>query len=655
LPKAAGSSFSIPRSARVVCLLLAVSLVATPAAAVRVCTYNILNFPGSDGPTRVDDFRLALEGVDADVIVIQEMLSQTGVNMFLNDVLDEIAPGEYTAGPFVNGPDTDNALFYRPGVVELISHQEIETALRNISEYVLRPVGYGSSESEFRAYSLHLKAGTASDDLSKRLAEATILRNHLNDLAAGSNFIVGGDYNIRSSTEAAYQKLVGSGADNDGRSKDPINRPGTWNNNSAFADIHTQSTRTTSFGGGATGGLDDRYDQLLISYSLADGEGMDFEGTHVSYGNDGLHFNMAINDGTNHAVGQAVADALHQAADHLPLYADFDVPARIDAPAALDFGDAIVGAAVTLPLSLENVAAPPADELDYELSVPSGFGGPGGLFELEPGDLASHEISMDTAAAGDRSGVLTITSDDYDDPFHAVALSGRVVDHAAPSLATTEIVLLDTLDFGAHPAGEFDPGSVFVFNVDWGSSQALLDVHSAEIIGAGGRFGFAGGFTPAEVGGVPAEYSIVFDDEGAAEDSLYTALVTLSTRDDQSVHGASELDQLEIVLRAFVEPGTSVPDDPTLALGLDLASPNPSRDGALLALTIPEASEVRAHVLDVTGRLVTELASGRLPAGTHRLTWDGRDGTGREVASGIYFVRVEVEDWVDSRKLVRLR
>jgi hypothetical protein len=52
---------------------------------------------------------------------------------------------------------------------------------------------------------------------------------------------------------------------------------------------------------------------------------------------------------------------------------------------------------------------------------------------------------------------------------------------------------------------------------------------------------------------------------------------------------------------------------------------------------------------------VARIASGRLPSGVHRLTWDGRDGTGREVASGIYFVRVEVDGWTDSRKLVRLR
>ena len=160
-------------------LILAVAVAlaaAVPAEAVRVCSYNILNFPGSTGTARLPYFRTVIQEVDPDVMVVQEMLSLTGVNQFLNGVMNYSTPGLYAAGPFVNGPDTDNAIFYKPDVVELVSHSEISTALRNISEYVLRPVGYTSTEAEFRVYSLHLKAGTSSSDLTKRLAEATILR-----------------------------------------------------------------------------------------------------------------------------------------------------------------------------------------------------------------------------------------------------------------------------------------------------------------------------------------------------------------------------------------------------------------------------------------------------------------------------------------------
>ena len=51
---------------------------------------------------------------------------------------------------------------------------------------------------------------------------------------------------------------------------DPINTPGSWNNNEDFRGVHTQSTRTSSsgFGGGAGGGLDDRFDFIMVSQNL---------------------------------------------------------------------------------------------------------------------------------------------------------------------------------------------------------------------------------------------------------------------------------------------------------------------------------------------------------------------------------------------------
>ena len=632
------------------------ALLPQPAAAVRVVTYNILNFPGSTGAAREDDFRTVVQELDADVLVVQEMLSQTGVNQFLNNVLNYGAPGTYAAGPFVNGPDTDNALFYRVSTIDFVSTQQISTALRDISEYIVRPVGYSSADAELRVYSQHLKAGSSSLDQSKRLAEATILRNHMNTFPAGGHFMVAGDLNIRASSESAYQKLVGSEANNNGRVKDPLDEPGTWHDNYSFAWIHTQSPRTTSFGGGATGGMDDRFDQTLISYALDDGEGLDYiADSYVSYGNDGYHFNMAINSGTNYAVGSIIADALHEAADHLPVYADFQVPARIDAQTAMDFGDAIVGSFVALPLIVENVAVPPADELDYTLAAPAGFSVASGPHELAVGASADHDVSMDTSAAGVLSGILTIASDDVDYPSWSVALSGTSLDHAVPSLSDSGVLLTDTLDFGAHGEGEFPTPELRVFNHGYSELQVVLDIHSAEIAGGEGRFGFVGGFAPQSAGVSPAVFTLEFDDGGAVPDHLYSAVLTLRTRDDTSVQGWADLDSLRVHLSAFVQSGSSVPENEVRSFALAFGSANPFRDEAILALTIPNDGRALVQVYDVTGRLIRTLVAGELPAGTHRVTWDGRDNLGRPCASGVYLSRASCGPDTDIRKLVLLR
>lgn len=281
-----------------------------------IATYNILNYPGSDAAIRNPYFRAVIHSMKPDVLIVQEMLSQTGVTTFLNEVMNKYQPGLYSTVPFNDGPDSDNSFYYKAGKVTYIGAQYIGTALRDIAEYTFR---HNNSGEVIKIYSLHLKASATTDDENKRLAEATILRNHMNALPANTNFIVGGDFNIYKSTEPAYIKLTGSEADNDGRCFDPRPITGTWNQ-SAYAIHHTQSPRVRAFGGGSTGGLDDRFDMLLNSFSLTDNL---ISASYKAYGNDGNHYNDSINRLPNSAVPDSVAHGLHYSADHIPVVAKY--------------------------------------------------------------------------------------------------------------------------------------------------------------------------------------------------------------------------------------------------------------------------------------------------------------------------------------------
>jgi endonuclease/exonuclease/phosphatase family metal-dependent hydrolase len=190
---------------------------------------------------------------------------------------------------------------------------------------------HNESGVQFNIYGLHLKASSGDSNAQQRLAETTILRNYLDDLPSGSHFLVAGDFNIysnSSSSEPAFDMLTGEGNDDDGRLFDPIDRIGHWHNNSSYADVHTQSPRTTSFGGGANGGMDDRFDWIFVSEAVLNEtyEINYVENTYWAVGNDGNHFNQAINNGNNTSVNDAMADALHDASDHLPVIATFSFP-----------------------------------------------------------------------------------------------------------------------------------------------------------------------------------------------------------------------------------------------------------------------------------------------------------------------------------------
>jgi hypothetical protein len=72
--------------------------------------------------------------------------------------------------------------------------------------------------------------------------------------------------------------------------------------------------------------------------------------------------------------------------------------------------------------------------------------------------------------------------------------------------------------------------------------------------------------------------------------------------------------------------------------------PNPFNPSTAIVFGLPKDAAVRLEVFDILGRRVRTLLSGHQRAGYKRIVWDGRDGAGRPVASGIYFYRLATDD-----------
>lgn len=96
-----------------------------------------------------------------------------------------------------------------------------------------------------------------------------------------------------------------------------------------------------------------------------------------------------------------------------------------------------------------------------------------------------------------------------------------------------------------------------------------------------------------------------------------------------------------LVLDAPPLESAAAPEPPVVRLlG---ARQNPFRGQTQIAWQMPAEGFVRLSVFDVRGRSVRELHAGPRGVGEHDVTWDGRDGSGRQAAAGTYFVRLEVE------------
>ena len=95
----------------------------------------------------------------------------------------------------------------------------------------------------------------------------------------------------------------------------------------------------------------------------------------------------------------------------------------------------------------------------------------------------------------------------------------------------------------------------------------------------------------------------------------------------------------------------ALPDSPQLAQN----APNPFNSQTVLSYFLHAPGLARLEVFALTGQRVAVLHQGPQQAGYHRLHWDGRDDTGRPVASGAYLYRLVTGETVLTRKLTLLR
>lgn len=115
----------------------------------------------------------------------------------------------------------------------------------------------------------------------------------------------------------------------------------------------------------------------------------------------------------------------------------------------------------------------------------------------------------------------------------------------------------------------------------------------------------------------------------------------------------------------YADPEAKVPEAVELEFGLPGGIPpefqlhqnypNPFNPVTNILISIPHRANARIEVYNMIGQLVTVLVDKELNAGTHRLTWDAHDETGRSVASGMYVYRLVAGDFSETRTMVLLK
>ena len=293
---------------------------------IKLMSYNLLHFPTGTTYDRTADLRYILDTYQPDIFMVCELESETGSDMVLNDCLN-YSTDKYNGASFIENNsstyrDLQQMLYYNKQMFELTYQTLLMTSVRDINHYTLklRTTNQNTNPIYLEIYVAHLKASSGSDNEQTRYNMVTEFTDDLQNIPAGHYVIFAGDFNLYSASEPAYQEII----DNTNAivMHDPSNSPGSWHNNYDFRALHTQATHSQSNNIFVGGGIDDRFDFIMLSENMFNNSELQYiDNTYQSYGNNGNCFNKAI---TNSDCDSADYDFtlrthLYNMSDHLPV------------------------------------------------------------------------------------------------------------------------------------------------------------------------------------------------------------------------------------------------------------------------------------------------------------------------------------------------
>ncbi|GJM36436.1 MAG: hypothetical protein DHS20C18_54370 [Saprospiraceae bacterium] len=83
-------------------------------------------------------------------------------------------------------------------------------------------------------------------------------------------------------------------------------------------------------------------------------------------------------------------------------------------------------------------------------------------------------------------------------------------------------------------------------------------------------------------------------------------------------------------------------------------SPNPFRESTQLQFTLPQTQTLLIRIYNAAGKVVWHQSKERFPAGTHSLSWNGKDRQGRKLPTGLYYFAVKVNGREYLQKLAKI-
>jgi autotransporter-associated beta strand protein len=541
---------------------------------LRIVTWNTFQSPSSGAPEEISEMELVFQAIGdqtrpgfsrtLDILLLQEQATNfSTTDRILNLLNGTNGPGGYARGTLTPVGGVNNIMqtvVYRTNSVQLMAETQATTINTNeggsraTMRYQFRPLGYDST-ADFYVFNSHLRPGDSTNDAGRRGVEVSELRTNADTLGQGARLIYVGDMNFYCTNDAGWIAFTNAGA---GQAFDPVNAVGNWTDNPDFLAVQTQNPRSP---------MDDRFDFQLVTAEVLDGRGFSYiTNSYWAFGNTGSHnFDQAINSGnavsglnamlTNYSTAQIsnVFNALISLSDHLPVVADYRLPASMGVTVDSLATRAIIGAVLTNAFAVSNNApvsvTDGADFLAYSFAGSGQVTASGGGTNWALTTADTRSFTFSAATVGTNTGALAVNAASPQAAHANITnhFSMDVLDHATASFASNSITSLLDLDLGNISFGGANAVQTFdLFNLPgaaggaWTARLDLDSISETDLSGlfsttlapfsnlaAGASSGYAVSMAAAALGSFTGSFTLNLSDEnlpGATAQSLSIAV-----------------------------------------------------------------------------------------------------------------------------------
>jgi photosystem II stability/assembly factor-like uncharacterized protein len=136
---------------------------------------------------------------------------------------------------------------------------------------------------------------------------------------------------------------------------------------------------------------------------------------------------------------------------------------------------------------------------------------------------------------------------------------------------------------------------------------------------------------------IPVEYEVFLLDKKAAR------VQDLREKEIYHFTPLAEITEFELMVGHSENINDRIAEIIPQDFALEQNYPNPFNPTTILPIALPKASQIKVTIYNILGKVINVVYNGIAESGRHYMRWDGTDVSGKRVASGLYFYRLEIE------------